>query len=393
MPGEEVARTALALLRRRDRRSGDVAHVDPRLAADHRGRQKPAREHQEDAPHVRRLVIVRPDDRARTDDHGVEPGCDRSLYLTLGPRFGPLVRHAGALGDETARPLEHVHGAEMDETPDAVLFAAIDDVAGAADVDALGGRIVRALEGDAGGGVVDDLGPPHGVDHARAVGDVDLHALDIQAFQASDVASYEDADLGAVGDQSAHERRPDVTRRSGDDHGFGHCGRVIARRNWASMLWTMSTLDVRVGERLWTAATDLRRREWRALITDLAAGGALFTARAPSGLVIDLDDHHLTLVFEVDGGDTRHQVPRAELAHVIDEYRGVIDRLGDDGNTVMRMEALDMAKKVVHDDGARRIGALLPDLSDEHETRRRFFSLVVALAVDTTKRAWAHRHL
>ncbi len=155
----------------------------------------------------------------------------------------------------------------------------------------------------------------------------------------------------------------------------------------------MSAFEIRIAERLWDAATKLRQREWSALIGDLAAGGAIFAGRSLTGLVIDLDDHHLTLVFETDAGNDRHAVPRAELAHVIDEYRGVIDRLGDDGNTVMRMEALDMAKKVVHDDGGRRIAALLPDLSDEHETRRRFFSLVVALAVDTTKRAWAHRHL
>lgn len=155
----------------------------------------------------------------------------------------------------------------------------------------------------------------------------------------------------------------------------------------------MPAFAIRIEERLWDEAGDLRRREWRALIADLAEADALFEGRDAALLVIDLDDAHLKLHFHAEIGIHRVELPRHELAHVIDEYRGVIDRLGDEGNTVARMEALDMAKKVVHDDGARRLGALIPDLSPELETRRRFFSLLVSLAVDTTKRPWAHRHL
>lgn len=155
----------------------------------------------------------------------------------------------------------------------------------------------------------------------------------------------------------------------------------------------MPAFAIRIEERLWDEAGDVRRREWRALIADLAEADALFAGREATLLVIDLDDQHLRLHFHGEVEVTRLDLPRHELAHVIDEYRGVIDRLGDDGNSVARMEALDMAKKVVHDDGARRLGALVPDLSPEHETRRRFFSLVVSLAVDTTNRPWAHRHL
>lgn len=155
----------------------------------------------------------------------------------------------------------------------------------------------------------------------------------------------------------------------------------------------MAPPAIRVDERLWERAAELRRREWRALIDELSDVEGLYEGRSASLLVVDLDDQHLRLFLHAEAGVTNVEVPRREIAHLIDEYRGVITMLGNDDNSIARMEALDMAKKVVHDDGARRIAALLPDLSPDHETRRRFFSLVVSLAVDTTKMPWARRHL
>ncbi len=149
--------------------------------------------------------------------------------------------------------------------------------------------------------------------------------------------------------------------------------------------------SIRIDERLWEAAVDVRRREWRTLIADVLGGDLPFPQREDASVTLHLDDHRLRLSFEPSAAAL--ELARSEIAALIDEYRGVIDRLGDEGITVARMEALDMAKKVVHDEGARKIGALLPDLSPHHETRRRFFSLVVSLAVDTTGRRWAHRHL
>ncbi len=155
----------------------------------------------------------------------------------------------------------------------------------------------------------------------------------------------------------------------------------------------MPIAAIRIEEGLWHRVTDLRRQEWRTLIGDVLGQHAPFPALERGSLVIDLDEDELRITFREGAGAEPRAIPRSELGALIDEYRGVIDRLGDEGNSVARMEALDMAKKVVHDEGARRLGSLLPDLSPDHETRRRFFSLVVALAVDTTRCPWAHRHL
>lgn len=148
--------------------------------------------------------------------------------------------------------------------------------------------------------------------------------------------------------------------------------------------------SIRIDERLWSSAVDVRRREWQTLIADVLVGEKPFPEHTSETLHVHIDDERLRLSFDPPASEV--VLPRAEFAALIDEYRGVIDRLGDEGISISRMEALDMAKKVVHDEGARKLGALMPELSPHHETRRRFFSLVVALAVDTTGRKWAHRH-
>jgi hypothetical protein len=51
-----------------------------------------------------------------------------------------------------------------------------------------------------------------------------------------------------------------------------------------------------------------------------------------------------------------------------------------------------MAKKVVHDHGAKALAANAGHLADKHEAFRRLFSLIVALCEDTTTLPAAHRH-
>ena len=56
------------------------------------------------------------------------------------------------------------------------------------------------------------------------------------------------------------------------------------------------------------------------------------------------------------------------------------------------MHTLDMAKKVVHDAGAKTLAHALPKLARNHEGYRRLFTLVLSLLVDVTTLAGAgHR--
>jgi uncharacterized protein (UPF0262 family) len=149
---------------------------------------------------------------------------------------------------------------------------------------------------------------------------------------------------------------------------------------------------VRIDEPLWSGASAVRRAEWTTLITDLLRAESPWPTRAGATVIIGCDDELIVFRFTQDDAEDVTSVPRGDLRALFDEYLGVIDRLGEDDLHPMRMEALDMAKRVVHDGGARRLGELLPDLAESLDARRRLFSLVVSLVVDTTRRPWAHRH-
>ena len=71
----------------------------------------------------------------------------------------------------------------------------------------------------------------------------------------------------------------------------------------------------------------------------------------------------------------------------MDEYLAIIKRmhLEDQNDRSARMHALDMAKKVVHDAGAKTLENALPRMAQDHETYRRLFTLMLALLVDVTK--------
>lgn len=155
----------------------------------------------------------------------------------------------------------------------------------------------------------------------------------------------------------------------------------------------MTLLAIRIDEELWRRASPTRRAEWTTLIADLLREDTPWPARAGHILTVSSDEDEVVFRFG-DGPDEEEiVVPRGELRSVLDEYLGIIDRLGEEDIHPMRMEALDMAKRVVHDGGARRLGELVPELAESLDARRRLFSLVVAVVVDTTRRPWAHRHL
>lgn len=150
---------------------------------------------------------------------------------------------------------------------------------------------------------------------------------------------------------------------------------------------------IRIEERLWSSSSPLRKQEWRALTTDIITGEPPWPSRDPCTLIAGRDDSHFRFVFDSSarGGDAL-DLAVADIAGVVSEYVGVIKQLSSGDLHPARMEALDMAKRVVHDAGGRRLGALFPDLSPNHETRRRFFSLVVSLAIDTTRLSASHGH-
>lgn len=160
---------------------------------------------------------------------------------------------------------------------------------------------------------------------------------------------------------------------------------------------SMPVHSIRIEERLWSSASPLRRQEWRTITTDIISGDPPWPSREPCTLIAGHDDGHLHFVFtgstESSRSDDALAIARADIVPLVSEYADLIKKLSGGDLHADHIEALDMAKRVVHDAGARRIGALLPDLSPSFETRRRFFSLVVSLTVDTTRLGPPPAHL
>jgi hypothetical protein len=152
---------------------------------------------------------------------------------------------------------------------------------------------------------------------------------------------------------------------------------------------------IRIEERLWSSATSLRKQEWRTIINDIVSGEPLWPKRDPCTLIAGCDDNHVQFLFTGSSrADDTIVFPRADIAPIVGEYAGLIKKLAGGDLHSAQFETLDMAKRVVHDSGGRKLGVLLPDVSPSLETRRRVFSLVVSLTVDTTRLGPypAHRH-
>jgi uncharacterized protein (UPF0262 family) len=59
-------------------------------------------------------------------------------------------------------------------------------------------------------------------------------------------------------------------------------------------------------------------------------------------------------------------------------------KLGVSANSP-RLEALDIAKRITHDEAGETVLTLLGALKPDHGTARRFFTLLVTLLYDTTR--------
>lgn len=93
-----------------------------------------------------------------------------------------------------------------------------------------------------------------------------------------------------------------------------------------------------------------------------AAGGFDLRVRRPSGLVVK----ELELRSE-------------ELRSFIDEYLGIVEQMRPDAPNfnLARLEALDVAKRVVHDESAQKIRKILSEsVVFDLETARRLFTLL-----------------
>lgn len=157
--------------------------------------------------------------------------------------------------------------------------------------------------------------------------------------------------------------------------------------------------ELRIDEVTWERGSEARRHEWRLCLNEIIEEGQFDWAAAPAqprrGLVrLGATQVHFD-VLDRDGGLLVAQaVPLAELTPLMDEYMQICRdisklQLGQ-GVHSPRLEALDIAKRLTHDEAGQLIAARLSTLRPDHATARRIFTLLVTLFHDTTRLSTGH---
>jgi uncharacterized protein (UPF0262 family) len=153
--------------------------------------------------------------------------------------------------------------------------------------------------------------------------------------------------------------------------------------------------ELRIDEATWSAGSPERRHEWRLAVSEVVQEG-LFElseearARGPLRAELVLGDSRLELA--INDGEAKvavEELPLAEVRPLADEYMRVcveMGRLGE-GAGSPKLEALDIAKRLVHDEAGEAMRSLLRTLRPDHATARRLFTLIVTLLYDTTRLA------
>lgn len=158
----------------------------------------------------------------------------------------------------------------------------------------------------------------------------------------------------------------------------------------------MGLSEVRIDDRTWAEADEARRLEWVGCIGELLEPGRAVMRNDAHRLDLTVTEQGTLIdLLDEEGRRLAHvQVPRDALADLIAEYVDVVRQLArqEGPGGLARMEALDMAKKVVHDKAGRVVRRHCRELGIDHDTARRLFTLLLSLRVDTTRLVGVHGH-
>jgi uncharacterized protein (UPF0262 family) len=159
----------------------------------------------------------------------------------------------------------------------------------------------------------------------------------------------------------------------------------------------MSLEKVVIDERTWGDADDARRLEWQRSIEKLLEEPELLAfVEGARALHVAVSGQATTLELRDASGASLGSavVPRSALSEHVTEYVDIVRQLdaAEQGIGSARLEVLDMAKKLAHDDAAKTIEKLCAPLGVDHETSRRLWTLLLTLRVDTTRLTGVRGH-
>ncbi len=154
--------------------------------------------------------------------------------------------------------------------------------------------------------------------------------------------------------------------------------------------------DFRLDDSTWKSGSAARQMEWKVLLGELVEHGTFEEGLSDRYLLATpTKDSFLVEVLDEEGFvKLAARFDAALLADSIHEYAGIIRRLDGSGDhyDTARYQAIDMAKKVVHDRAADILSRALAEISTDEATLRVVFSLIFALRVDTTTMQHTRHH-
>jgi uncharacterized protein (UPF0262 family) len=145
-------------------------------------------------------------------------------------------------------------------------------------------------------------------------------------------------------------------------------------------------IELRLDEATWSAGSVARKSEWRVAIAEVVQEGRFEAeAEAAHQALLTIAGDHANLQWS----GAKVDLPIRDLKPLMQEYMqicGEMSKLGVGANSP-RLEALDIAKRITHDEAAETIRAAMRGLRPDHPTARRLFTLLVTIFHDTTKLA------
>lgn len=156
--------------------------------------------------------------------------------------------------------------------------------------------------------------------------------------------------------------------------------------------------DIIVDEVTWRCATRPRRAEWLLAIEELIASAAFAieskesesSSAALHGQVSVEPGAIAVTLRDDDGAEVgRLQLDRPVIAPVLREYLRILRAIEGSGlsETSPHFEALDIARRLIHDDAAQLVQRYFSGVHPDQETARQLFSLMVLLTHDTSRLA------
>jgi uncharacterized protein (UPF0262 family) len=150
---------------------------------------------------------------------------------------------------------------------------------------------------------------------------------------------------------------------------------------------------LRLDEATWSAGSGARKNEWRVAIAEVVQEGRFEAAsdgKYEALLTLAGDRARLECAGDVASHPLAPlDLPIRELKPLMDEYMQIcaeMSKLGVSANSP-RLEALDIAKRITHDEAGESLRAAMRALKPDHATARRLFTLLVTLYHDTTRLA------